>query len=639
MTMNLEALKAALATTHDLHRRVDILNTIARQYLFIDPSQMLDYAEQARTLLLGAPDQPYIPGLARSLENVALARLYLGQPDAALPLFHQSLSLLEEIGDDALIASALGPLGRCYSMMSDYPQALAYHIRQLRLAEKLGDALQIVIASVGIGTVYLEMGQPDQALAHFSRGLELARTHQLMEWQLTCLNDLAEAYVQVDDAENALPLALEAIQMAEGSKASHVVAAVRCTLALIYRKLGQQDEATRLIQTNIAALEPMPQLVNIARQTYRLMGLLNLDAGRCLEAVADFQRTLDYSRQLQNKVYEYDALELMAQAYEGAGDLATALMYYKAYHRLKSEVFNDRADQRTKALEAAYNMEVSRRESELLLAQNAELAARVMERTRELEEGLYRERQLKQELEAAAVAQADLANLKGQIIANVSHEFRTPLAVINTSVELLVEHYERLKPEKRREIHKRIHDSVFYLTDLLRDVMVVERAQTENVHPDPMRYRFGDFWQQLEEQVRRELGTPSNVTFDYNAADASDMTADFVMVKQVVFNLLSNAIKYSPKDAPIQTHLTHTGSHWVLTVKDHGIGIPPDEAERIFDLFYRASNVETRRGLGLGMYIVRRYITAMGGIVAARSEGIGRGTTFEVRVPLHVLPH
>ncbi|GIK67455.1 MAG: hypothetical protein BroJett018_52490 [Chloroflexota bacterium] len=638
MTQPIEDLKTALANTHDLHQRVDLLNNLARQYLFVDPRQMLDYAEQAHALLKSAPDNPYIPGLARSLENIALARLYMGQPDTALPLFHEGLQLLEQLGDEALIVSALGPIGRCYSMVSDYPQALAYHIQQLRLAEKLKDATQIIVACIGIGTVYFEMGQHEQAIPHFIRSLELARAQASIEWQLTSLNDLAEAYAHLGDTANGLPLALEAMQIAEQSQRVHVLVAVRCTLALLYRLLGRGDEALALMQANLTVLDEIPQLVNIHRQTYRLLGQLAMDKGDYRAAIAHFERMLDYSRQLHNKVYEYEALELLSQGYEGAGDLPMALEYHKKFHHLKSEVFNDRADQRIKTLEAAYNMEVARRESDLLLAQNAELVARVMERTRELEEGLHRERQLKQELEVAAAAKSELVNLKGQIIANVSHEFRTPLAVINTSVELLVEHYERLKPEKRAEIHKRIHDSVFYLTDLLRDVMVVERAQTENVHPDPMRYRFGDFWRQLEEQVRRELGSPATVTFDYNLADETDMTADFVMVKQVVFNLLSNAIKYSPKGAPVQTLITHNTNHWTLLVADHGIGIPADETERIFELFYRGSNVETRRGLGLGTYIVRRYVTAMGGIVSARSPGPGRGTTFEVRVPLHILP-
>lgn len=599
---------------------------------------MLDYAEQAHALLTNAPDNPYIPGLARSLENIALARLYMGQPAAALPLFHEGLQLLEQLGDEKLIVSALGPIGRCYSMVSDYPQALAYHIQQLRLAEKLNDTTQIIIACVGVGTVYFEMGQHEQAIPHFIRSLELAREEKSVDWQLTSLNDLAETYAQLGDTNNGLPLALEAMQLAEQSQREHVLVAVRCTLALLYRLLGRGDEALALMQANLTVLDEIPQLVNIHRQTYRLLGQLEMDKGDYRAALAHFERMLDYSRQLHNKVYEYEALELLSQGYEGAGDLPKALEYHKKFHHLKSEVFNDRADQRIKTLEVAYKMEVARRESDLLLAQNAELTARVMERTRELEEGLHRERLLKQELEVAAAAKTDLANLKGQIIANVSHEFRTPLAVINTSVELLVEHFERLKPEKRAEIHKRIHDSVFYLTDLLRDVMVVERAQTENVHPDPMRYRFGDFWHQLEEQVRRELGSPATVAFDYDRADETDMTADFVMVKQIVFNLLSNAIKYSPKGAPVQTLVTHNTNHWTLLVADHGIGIPADETERIFELFYRGSNVETRRGLGLGTYIVRRYVTAMGGIVSARSPGPGRGTTFEVRVPLHILP-
>jgi len=106
------------------------------------------------------------------------------------------------------------------------------------------------------------------------------------------------------------------------------------------------------------------------------------------------------------------------------------------------------------------------------------------------------------------------------------------------------------------------------------------------------------------------------------------------MVKRILFNLIVNAIKFSQADTPIQVYCEQTGQDLFLRVVDQGIGIPIDEQTKIFELFYRGSNVEERRGLGLGLSIVQKLTSALNGKVTASSPGINQGSTFYIRLPI-----
>ncbi len=112
------------------------------------------------------------------------------------------------------------------------------------------------------------------------------------------------------------------------------------------------------------------------------------------------------------------------------------------------------------------------------------------------------------------------------------------------------------------------------------------------------------------------------------------MQTDLDLLQQIGTNLVSNALKYSPEDKPVEVRLWHDEHQMVLEVQDDGIGIPPQEQARVFELFYRASNVDERRGLGLGLFIVQAISGMLQGQVDVISQGTNRGTTFQVYLPL-----
>lgn len=256
--------------------------------------------------------------------------------------------------------------------------------------------------------------------------------------------------------------------------------------------------------------------------------------------------------------------------------------------------------------------------------------------TKELEDSLNREHLLANRLEHSLSQQEELNRLKSRIIATVSHEFRTPLTVINSSAGLLMHHAARLSEQKREEIYQRIRRSIFYLTDLLQDVVWVDTSNSSEIQLRPIRIAFNALCESLAERLHRETDHPANLTFKYAEDNHTGLYVDAELIKQVLFNLLTNSLKYSPMQTPIVVHF-ECNHHLHITVMDQGIGIPPEELERIWELFYRSTNVETFSGLGLGLYNVQKLVAVMGGDIEASSGGVNQGCSFHMRLPLHVV--
>lgn len=266
--------------------------------------------------------------------------------------------------------------------------------------------------------------------------------------------------------------------------------------------------------------------------------------------------------------------------------------------------------------------------------QNEALEEAVQARTVDLEKSLARERHLADQLTQTLEVETQLGALRSRIITVVSHEFRTPLSVIYSSTQLLHKYYDKLPQTRRDAAHQRIEDSVFYLNDLLKDVALVDQAQREGIQPAYQTLPFNELCQTLTETITREINQLQRVSFDYAAAVETPVQTDLMLLEKIVGSLVSNGLKYSEKHSPVLVRLWLDAAQIVIEVQDQGIGVPLPEQPKVFELFYRASNVDERRGLGLGLFIVQSISKMMQGRVALLSQGQGQGSTFQVYLPL-----
>jgi signal transduction histidine kinase len=247
---------------------------------------------------------------------------------------------------------------------------------------------------------------------------------------------------------------------------------------------------------------------------------------------------------------------------------------------------------------------------------------------------LYAHEQERADALAAALAkQKELDRLRTEILQNVSHELRTPLSLIQGYADLLdAGELGELQPQHKEAVSI-IARRVQILRKLVEDFTTVLEAERTDAPPEPVHLAY--LVQMLEEDFRVSA-QQTGVTLAVEIAPAVAPVFGFTsQLRQVVDNLVANGLKYTSSGGSVTLRLYQQNGDVILEVADTGIGIPPDQVERIFERFYQVDGSATRRhgGVGLGLALVKEIVEAHGGRVTVESE-LGAGSTFQIRLPV-----
>jgi len=245
-----------------------------------------------------------------------------------------------------------------------------------------------------------------------------------------------------------------------------------------------------------------------------------------------------------------------------------------------------------------------------------------------LEEEIRRAELLRVEVEK----EREVTQLKEDFITMVSHDFRTPLAVIMTSQDMLERYYERLTQQRRVEQLQKIRDQVYYMTGLLDDVLLLGKARAQKLEFNPAPIDLKKVcWSVFDAARATDDGLH---TFHFNASGQFvGLTLDEKLIRRILSNLLTNAVKYSPDGGIIRLELLRDQENITLRVSDQGIGIPEKDQTRLFEPFHRGGNTSGIVGTGLGLAIVRESVQIHGGTICVQSDE-GSGSTFTICLPV-----
>lgn len=233
-----------------------------------------------------------------------------------------------------------------------------------------------------------------------------------------------------------------------------------------------------------------------------------------------------------------------------------------------------------------------------------------------------------------ALTQAEKLNeLKSGFISMVSHEFRNPLNGILAATQLLERYGEQWSKEKKQDFFQRIKTGVKKLTELIDDVLFIGKTDTGRLEVKSAPLNLEKFSRDLVEEIKLSTGSQHRI----NSSAQGQYTKaclDEKLLRHILTNLLTNALKYSPQGSTVHFNLICQDREVNFQIQDEGIGIPPEDRERLFESFHRAGNVKNIPGTGLGLAIVKRCVDLQGGKIAVTSE-VGAGTTFTVTLPLN----
>jgi PAS domain S-box-containing protein len=263
---------------------------------------------------------------------------------------------------------------------------------------------------------------------------------------------------------------------------------------------------------------------------------------------------------------------------------------------------------------------------------NASLERRVAERTAELEQANAQLKKAEQELLKTLAQEKELSELKTSFVSMVSHEFRTPLAVILSSAELLKNHLERLPPNVREEQLAAICGSTKHMSKMIDEVLLLGKVEGGQMRFAPAPLDLGELCVRLIDEM--QSATQRRCPIELHApAGSVPAQGDEALLRHILGNLLSNAVKYSASGKPVRLEVQRDGADAILAVTDQGVGIPAADLPKIFQAFQRAGNVGQIAGTGLGLVIVQRCVELHGGTIELQSD-VGKGTRVTVRLPL-----
>jgi signal transduction histidine kinase/HAMP domain-containing protein len=243
------------------------------------------------------------------------------------------------------------------------------------------------------------------------------------------------------------------------------------------------------------------------------------------------------------------------------------------------------------------------------------------------------ERQVIEEnLRQSLAKEKELNELKVRFTSMMSHEFRTPLAVIQASADILKNYHDRLTPERTIEHITTIQQQIKRLIDLLGDVLSLSKAQSVGLELNPVPLDMEAFCREIVNQI--QMTAPNHIITLSCHGRAEAVRLDEKLMREATSNLLSNAVKYSPRGGKVDLRVIYQGKQLILEIQDQGIGIPEGDLAHLFEPFHRGENVGTISGTGLGLAITKQAVEAHGGTIAVESH-LGLGTTFILSLPMN----
>jgi len=285
-----------------------------------------------------------------------------------------------------------------------------------------------------------------------------------------------------------------------------------------------------------------------------------------------------------------------------------------------------------------HDMTEIRNAEDKLIQLNDDLEAKVDERTREIEDVVNRLLKTNQaledkekELQKSLEKERDLSELKSRFVSMASHEFRTPLSTVQSSAAL-IKMYNKEEHQKQREKHvDKIRAAVIHLTGILNDFLSISKLDEGKVGPLFVEIDPKVICMEVMDEMEGMLKEEQNFQFT-SQFEGEKFYTDRSILRNILFNLFSNAIKYSNEGDTIECHLRQVNDHMEIMIRDFGIGIPIAEQKYMFDRFFRASNVESIQGTGLGLNIVYHYLQVIHGSIRFESKR-GEGSTFFITIP------
>ncbi len=531
----------------------------------------------------------------------------------------------------------------------EYPVAMDYALQLQRHAEEQNDQPNIMFAMAHQGLLMSDQGLYDESLTLLRATYERALEYDYIRGISGSLHSMSAVYWYMDSISQAIELLEEALIIRQNNPYSLQKSGIqqaKTDLAFMYANTGKYEQAVEYAQSIIdSAKIENPVYPHDAINAYEALAVAYTNNSEFASAEAILSKLIPAVEQLRRKHSLEELYHTSAQLYAAKGDYKTAYDWKNKHWALKDSIAGEKAKNQIAYLNGKYDSERKQREIDKLTEKNKQgnfrqylfgllgllgLALAIISyrfyqfRQQKSEERLEIERRQKKQLQS-------INEMKSQFLANISHEFRTPLTLILGPAEKLLEKTQNPDDERDLLWIKRNGQRLLKLINQLLDLSKIEANKLELKCSQSDIIAFGrsivSAFESLANQKKLNINLKSNTESIYLFFDPDKM-------EKVLINLLSNAIKFTD-EGYVSLIINNLSSNKVsLQVQDSGSGINENQLPYIFDRFFQAQQEDDKidTGTGIGLALCKELVELHSGDIHVESK-LQQGTTFTITLP------
>ncbi|MEZ4685512.1 MAG: tetratricopeptide repeat protein [Bacteroidia bacterium] len=553
--------------------------------------------------------------LSMALNNMASMQKAQGNYGQAIAYFMKARTVFEQIGDQRSLGICLFNIGSLYSKIDDYGMAKAFLKESMNTFVKLGHTRGEAMALQEMGSNYTLAGQLDSAFFSLNKGLELYLSISDKQGQMECLAALGFAFLSQEKPGKSREYYEQALRLAEeiGAKGSMI----NCLNNISYTWI-LQNRWDKAIAYGTKGLERARQQADKAEISAAAKSLWKSykAVGKDKEALAMHELFVDTRDSLQQ---EENRRAILRQEFE-----------YEYQQKALSDSLAFVQQQASQEL--AFQTRLIRRNYLMWGAAAMGLLALLFLRYRHNRKARVRALLLEQErAEAERLRQID--ELKTRLYNNITHEFRTPLTVIQGMAEEAQRHFDQgdiAAFEHAISMIQRNGGNMLHLVNQMLDLARLESGSLEldYVHADVIAYLS-----YICESFESYADSQNIQLITYKEVNHLSMDYEPARLLSIVSNLLSNAIKFTPAGGKVIFHISRGEEQLIIKVQDNGRGMEPEALPHIFDRFFQTNQLVKGEGSGIGLALAKELVQAMNGNISVQSES-EKGSIFTVKLPI-----
>ncbi len=601
----------------------EALQMIARNYY--SGSNYIESKEYYEKALDIFKKNQHFEGIATTLHEMASILGHWGEYDEALNKNQEALKFWEEINNKVGIASAYNGIGRIYEELGEFDNAFDYYRKSLNLYQELKKSSEIVTMTLHLGDIYLKRGVHDKALEYYFRA-ELIGKEIINNDKLTAiiLGSIGEAYNDKGDY-------LKALDYLEKS-------------TNILNRLGDKMMLSK---------------------SYTQLGLIYSNVMDYQKSLAYFKQGLGIAEEINFK-YQINECNLhLSEVYELMGRFDKSLDHYKRYIQGKDNISSEQKKQTIAELQTKYQLEKKEKENERLrhddqlnnvqiqtqqiviglvlfillgtlvlsmifrkrYQQNEKLNIQLAIKNKEIEEQQKNVEKLNIDLKEANAT-------KDKFFSIVAHDLKNPFSSLLVLSQLLLDDYDTLSNEERKQFIEQINSAAENTYSLLQNLLEWARTQSGKTFINKEEIKLDKILAEAI-SVLKPIAKNKKISLRSNIAPDSIAWADKNMISTVMLNLISNAVKFTNQNGSIDISSNLSNNHVEIQIADNGVGISKENMDKLFkpDIKFHTVGTEKEKGTGLGLILCKEFIEKNDGEIWVESTE-GKGSNFYFSLPV-----